>query len=120
MNKFKHRRALTRFRVSSHSLEIENGRHCKPKIPVDQRLCKCCTSQSIEDEVHFLIQCELYADLRQELLTKISGVCDNFKRQRPEDQFYSLMTSENSLIVSWLAKYVYDCMSKRKQFLTLQ
>ena len=34
-----HQRALTRLRVSSHKLNIEDGRHARPYVPRQQRLC---------------------------------------------------------------------------------
>jgi hypothetical protein len=33
------RKVISRFRLSSHSLEIEKGRHCRPKIPASERKC---------------------------------------------------------------------------------
>ena len=50
--------ALTRFRLSSHNLEIEIGRY--QNIPREERLCKFCTSNVIENEYHFLLICPLY------------------------------------------------------------
>ena len=49
----KHRYSLSRFRMSSHNLGIETGRHCKK--PVSQRTCLYCTNPSIDDEIHFLL-----------------------------------------------------------------
>ena len=37
-----YRNALTKFRTSSHTLEIERGRHTNPITPVEQRLCNVC------------------------------------------------------------------------------
>ena len=62
---FKLRKVMSRFRLSNHSLEIEKGWHQKPKIPVDMRLCKVCESNITEDEVHFLMLCPAYQELRQ-------------------------------------------------------
>ena len=45
------RKIITKFRCSDHRLEIETGRH--RKIPINQRICKICTS-GIETEEHFL------------------------------------------------------------------
>ena len=49
--------AMARFRTSCHSLAIETGRHRKPPIPPEQRLCVYCNSGKVDDEVHFLIEC---------------------------------------------------------------
>ena len=36
-------------------LEIERGRHVKPQtIPLEQRTCQRRTSNSVDDEIHFL------------------------------------------------------------------
>ena len=45
----KHKIALSRFRLSNHSLMIEKGRHMKPKIERDKKWCFVCKNE-IEDE----------------------------------------------------------------------
>lgn len=60
----KFRIALSRLRVSSHRLEIETGRWNKPSaIPFDDRKCKNCFI--LEDELHFILKCSLYNELRK-------------------------------------------------------
>ena len=51
------RKALVRFRISSHQLRIETGRY--EKIPRNERICYFCTSNKIEDENHFLLDIRL-------------------------------------------------------------
>ena len=58
--------ALSRFRLSSHKLEIERGRY--RNIPRPERKCKFCTQDVIENEYHFLLTCPIYADLRKKYL----------------------------------------------------
>ena len=53
----KHRQSLTRYRLSSHSLSIETGRH--RRIERDSRICPFCVD-IVEDEVHFLLECPSY------------------------------------------------------------
>lgn len=51
----KHRRAIAKLRSGHHSLRIESGRHCIPKLPESLRIRQyCCHSNQIEDEIHFL------------------------------------------------------------------
>ena len=50
----------------AHILEEEKGRHLK--ISKDQRTCKQCSSQEIEDLKHFSINCNNYATERRGLL----------------------------------------------------
>ncbi len=60
-----HRHALSRFRLSAHSLEIERGRWHKPVIPEKGRTCKFCLNGQIENEKHSFSDCFLYTDLMQ-------------------------------------------------------
>ena len=83
---FKIRRTLTRFRLSNHVLAIEKGRHSKPKIPVEERLCNYCSMNCIEDEYHFLCVCPAYETLRQEFIQNCNsagfyGLQSNFTLQ---------------------------------------
>jgi hypothetical protein len=49
INKF--RNVITKIRTNSHPLEIERGRHCKPRLAIKDRLCDKC--KVVEDELHF-------------------------------------------------------------------
>ena len=44
------RKLLTKFRISAHKLEIEQGRY--HGLPVKDRICKLCKAE-VEDEIHF-------------------------------------------------------------------
>ena len=68
---FKMRKTIAKLRCSSHCLEIEKGRH--RNIPRDERLCKMCTNNVIEDEEHFLVVCKTYDKLK----TKHNIITDN-------------------------------------------
>ena len=61
----RYRIALTRIRVSCHSLSIETGRYQKPtSLPINQRLCTLCNQ--VEDEIHLICICGRNAHLRME------------------------------------------------------
>ena len=47
-------------RTSSHNLQIEMGR--RTKTPKEERKCRC---GEVEDEEHFTLNCDLYADIRR-------------------------------------------------------
>ena len=59
--------AIAKLRTSTHNLEIETGRYIRPRIPPENRICKCCSSSAIEDETHFLLNCTAYTELRNDL-----------------------------------------------------
>ena len=56
------RKMISKIRCSDHPLRIEKGRHLK--IPREARLCEICQDESIENELHFLINCETYEPLK--------------------------------------------------------
>ena len=55
-----HPTALMRLIVSSHRLRIETGRYERPVV-----------CHKLDDEHHFLIHCDRYAELKSMLVTKI-------------------------------------------------
>ena len=65
---FSQRRLITKFRISCHNLEIETGRY--KNIPADQRICKLC-NQNVEDEIHFLLECNSLSQARNQILDGI-------------------------------------------------
>ena len=55
--------SLSRLRMSCHRLEVETDRWTRPeKTPFENRKCKFCNN--LEDGYHFVLQCELYKELR--------------------------------------------------------
>ena len=96
----KYRFNLTRLRVSSHRLRIESGRWSKPNpTPVEQRTCIVCNR--LEDEYHFVIECNLYTDLRVKYIP-------SYYRNRPNMQkFIELMSSENESVLRKLSAFVH-------------
>ena len=67
---WKQKRLVAKFRLSNHCLRIETGRHCRPRLPPEQRTCEACTTHSVECEIHFLIGCPRYANLREKYSIK--------------------------------------------------
>ena len=65
----KFRIALTRFRVSSHDLDIERGRYTY--IHRNNRTCKQCQLNQKETEYHFLLICPKYSDIRSKYIKRI-------------------------------------------------
>jgi hypothetical protein len=56
-----HRKTLTKYRLSKHSLAIEEGRHRKTWLPLEERLCNHCTPAELETERHLLTKCTKYS-----------------------------------------------------------
>jgi len=96
----RHRKAFTRLRLHSHDLAIETGRRMRPKTPRPLRLCVYCNANQIEDEIHFLISCPLYQNLRNTLNQFILGMT-------PENAFVLLLHSTTPNILRKTAEFIY-------------
>ena len=70
------RSVLAQFRCGILPLRVETGRYVGEKP--EERLCKICDSQQIEDETHFLLHCPFYSVLRDNLFSSIEHV--DFRR----------------------------------------
>ena len=102
----KHRVALTRLRISCHSLEIERGRYHKPaSTPAHLRLCKDC--ESVEDELHFVCVCPKYDLLREHLVSIVCNDNPNFVFLSVNDKFLNLMQALDSHVLTALSKFVF-------------
>ena len=95
----KYKIALARFRTSSHSLMIEKGRY--DDSPRQQRLCKSCNMNQIENEYHFLLVCPYHRDLRSKYLKPY------FCHWPSLNKFEVLLSSSSKKVISNLAKYIY-------------
>ena len=54
-----------RFVTRNHYLRIETGVWQSPKIPREERVCRACNE--LEDEIHFLLFCDKYDEIRRKL-----------------------------------------------------
>ena len=106
INDFYLRKCIAKFRMSSHSLKIETGRHNSPKIPLHLRTCTKCSTGEIEDEFHFLIKCPINKTIRNALYNKTSTLYCDFPVKNDYDKFIFLMKSNNISVNNWLAKAI--------------
>ena len=72
-------KSVAKFKMSSHKLEIEKGRHTRPVTLKDQRIYNRC-QQDVDDEIHFLMFCNIFDDKRSELFEKVKGRIINFDK----------------------------------------
>jgi hypothetical protein len=109
-----HRKAMTRFRLSNHSLLIEKGRHLRPPLERTERKCFICKKE-VEDEKHFLITCPLYENQRDILFETCRENCRRFDLLTAENEkFIFIMTNEDINIVKSVAKFVSDSFKFRE------
>ena len=113
----KHKISLCRFRVSSHSLMIEKGRHARPKIERLDRKCPFCKTE-VEDECHFITRCPLYTKNRTELYSITRKICYYFDNLPDTQKLIYILRNETPCIIESLAKFVSESMKTRKDNLT--
>jgi hypothetical protein len=100
---------LTKLRISCHKLFCETGswnRGGRSSVLFNQRICKHCKLNEVEDEFHFLCKCTKYSLLRKQYLP--------FLIERPSMfKVINLMCSDNRYLLLTLAKFVYHAMKQR-------
>ncbi len=74
------RKLLTKYRLSEHSLYVETGRHKQSWRARELRLCSHCTDGLIEDELHFLTECNKYKHIRDAYFKQIALVSPEFQQ----------------------------------------
>ena len=108
----KHRSAMTKLRLSSHRLEIETGRYTKPKTDREERFCAFCKFKGkkvVEDEIHFLLACPMYDEIRENLLP--SQKLNNHV-WATEEKFVQIMSDFDNIKAT--AKYIYLAFAERQ------
>ena len=108
------RQQLSRFRTSSHDLEIEKGRY--RNVSKDQRLCSFCNKNAVEDELHFLLECCHYNKYREVFIETISKNYKNFGFMSNEQKFIWLLSSEDEFVIDLVSNHISECFKLRKQF----
>ena len=74
----KHRQAEAKLRSSNHKLRIGTDRYHFSKIPENLRMCQRCSSNKVENEIHFLFECNLNKNLRQHFFQDVEAKCSKF------------------------------------------
>lgn len=102
--------AMNRLILSSHNLCIETGRWHRPhSIPREDRLCITCNK--LEDEYHFLVECNLYNDLRKRYLPKYYWSNPSMFKVK------LLLESKNEYKIRKICTYIYKAFELRKNLL---
>ena len=107
------RSALAKFRCGVAPLELERGRY--KGIKVEDRLCKMCDINEVEDECHTLIRCDLFSDIRSELFTKCEEVNCFFPFLDDIEKMKFILSNED--IIKNTARACKSILNRRKHFI---
>ena len=100
---------MTKLRLSNHELMIEKGRHSN--LAISERKCPFC--HLVEDEIHFLVTCNIYSILRNDLLNSVEEKL-NVELMIRTDKIVMLKYLLGNIEISPLvAKYITKTMELR-------
>ena len=105
------RRVLAKLRCVTLPLAIETGRFHRPPLKLDERLCLC-QNPVVENEHHFLIDCELYSDLRYDLTREMAQLNPDYMNSDSITKYILLMNEP--IIQRKLAKSCFMMFKRRK------
>ena len=101
-----HRKSITRFRLSSHNLNIESGRY-KNELR-SKRICTLCNLRDVEDEFHFILKCPKYQEIRNLYIKKY------YFRRPSAFKLIQLLSVQNLKELRNLGKFLFLAEKIRK------
>ena len=84
---------------------------------IDQRICKLC-KLTVEDEIHFLLECPKLEEARHDNLYNIENKYKNFKSLANVSKFIWLMSAEDTFICSQLYQLLNKLNNLRHEILS--
>jgi hypothetical protein len=106
---FHHRSSLTKFRCGVAPIRLETGRY--ENLHVNDRTCFNCTT-NVEDEIHVILHCPVYNDIREDLLVKIRQINTVFDTLSDMEKLCYVLN--NFEIVKYSAKACYQILQLRR------
>jgi hypothetical protein len=80
--------------------------------PRDERLCSGCLK--VENEVHFLFECNSYSTLRDDFTNSISSIVPNYLKLNNDQKLICLMTCEDKNILKLTSLFIFNCYKRRE------
>ena len=106
------RRTFSQYRVSNHKLQIERGRY--ENVPREQRICKLCNSDVVENEYHFALTCPKYEDLRKNSNNILKNIFYlNATTESKQKLLEHVISSDDPVLVNLLSKHIFLCFTER-------
>ena len=109
----------TQLRLSAHKLRIETSRYIKApsatrtQEKLSARICKNCTLNKDETELHFLLECPKYDRCREEYLKQIIAICPNITNLSLENKLIWLLSNEDTPVMIRTINFVNECFNLR-------
>ena len=98
---------LTRYRVSAvANLRVESGRYTRPVTPVEQRVCCYCSSNTLDDEMHAILQCSTMSLKRNCFIGRMSALCTGFESMSAENKLATVLCPKNTEMAICVSKFL--------------
>ena len=102
---------IARLRLSSHNLNIELGRHKRPYVPAENRLCNKCDLNKVEDEFHCMMICKKWQQIRIKLITEAVKYIEGFLVLDPSEQFTQILKNKNVDMIVAIGKFLHEAIN---------
>ena len=106
------RSALAKFRCGVAPLRLETGRF--EGLPIEERLCPICNAEP-ETELHAVIKCHAYNDLRPAVFNDAIDICDDFMLLSDTDKLILILN--DNLLCKPAASLCVNILKRRREFL---
>ena len=100
------RSALTKIRISAHSLSIETGRYNGTSR--ENRFCQFCPTL-VEDEMHFILKCAKYQNIR----TSYNNLFQKEEGTNDADLLRVILNPENISTTKQICSFIKDANTCR-------
>jgi hypothetical protein len=114
-NQVKGRMILTRLRVGTNCLMIEQQRRCNPGVLADDRICPLCKKEA-ETESHFLSRCAAYNDLRYKSKI-ILALCSQDGKECVPYSSKKMLSPETKEMAQEVFRFCKQAMKRRNEYL---
>lgn len=104
------KKCISKLRVGDHKLSVETGRHSKPKVPLAERLCILCDLNTVEDEIHFLINCPAYKQFRDKYIVINPTITTT-------EQFVCILNSTDKVALHNIGLFINKALSFRTELI---
>ena len=113
---FRQQKVFTaKLRTSDHIFAIESGRRTTPKTKFEDRLCKLCNAEAIEDEMYFISDCALYSQIRRDFLEKYYNVFPNIRLLNMRDKFRFLFSIPEQAVMKEIISCFFNLSKIRTE-----
>ena len=107
-----HRSALAKFRAGVAPIRLETGRY--EGLPENQRFCPFC-KDTVENELHVVLYCPIYVDLRMFLFDECSILDENFSSMSDMEKLCFILGDNRTSKIS--AKILNNVLHRRRLLL---